>query len=115
MKRIEVPTDDEIVKLAHDANQFDTQAYRVGFVSGIAYANGQLEAEAQQNEPWQPTLGHKCAFWFDDGTLCDYYPFDNAIYMTYGNCAALESLDEIGREPSYFINRGRCTVRKDKT
>lgn len=29
------------------------------------------------------------------------------------NVALIESIDEIGNEPQYFIERGRCTVRKE--
>lgn len=75
----------------------------------------------EPEKPWQPEVGQKCAFWLNDWTKCDFDTF-NALHgdfyisegptFLYTHCAALETLDEIGKAPSYFIERGRCIVRK---
>lgn len=79
-------------------------------------------------ETWRPQKGDKCAFWmssWDFTTVAEFVERvgDEYRYITFGygdkdfayHCAALESLDEIGKPPSYFIKRGRCTQGKEQS
>lgn len=94
---------------------------------GARWARDKYEAAFVADVPnvepkWQPVVGQVCAFWDDDPTedlpVLIFGPFqpkdDNRYYKTrnipYDHCAALESLDEIGKPPSYFKERGRCTA-----
>jgi len=79
---------------------------------------------AETIEQWKPQPGDKCAFWDDGYTHAMISTFDSmgdkgrfrirneCTYLAYQHCALIESLDEIGKPPSYFQNRGRCTVSK---
>jgi hypothetical protein len=72
---------------------------------------------------WQPVVGQAVKGW--DGEDSDTKPIigyfsgmSSQLYLILSEgsiyqrsfCAALESIDEIGKPPSYFIERGRCTV-----
>jgi hypothetical protein len=73
---------------------------------------------------WQPVFGMKCAFWNtgEAYTRTDLWVAYSSDFLTgmkvhkgqnhnHGQyCALLETLDEIGKPPSYFQERGRCTV-----
>jgi hypothetical protein len=73
---------------------------------------------------WQPVFGMKCAFWNtgEAYTRTDLWVTYSSDFLTgmkvhkgqnhnHGQyCALLETLDEIGKPPQYFIERGRCTV-----
>jgi hypothetical protein len=74
--------------------------------------------------PWTPEMGMKCVFWNAGDVVAHpgiyresgakpyvHYPtWKLAGSDSYMYVAALESLDEIGKPPSYFENRGRATV-----
>lgn len=128
MRKIVIPDIDIIESRRHSLNAVlmspakDKNSFYRGFDSGIAYANEQIEKERATAEPWQPETGMKCAFWDGKGTVqrCDFgeltywspATWPEMAGIAYDHCAALESLDEIGKPPSYFIERGRCTVAK---
>jgi hypothetical protein len=66
-------------------------------------------------ENWRPKFADCCAFWDDISKVSRYGVFNNmsgGLFISDGgwlwnHCAALESLDEIGKPVSYFIERGR--------
>lgn len=102
----------------------------MGFLIGAKWARDKYEAmlagAAVDPDPtkWQPVVGQKCVFWNEGDTVAHpgiyreqgshkfvHYPtWKLAGFDSYMYCAALETLDEIGKPPSYFIERGRCTV-----
>jgi hypothetical protein len=81
-----------------------------------------LISETEAPKPWTPQPGDKCAFWNKDDkhTMVGIFDLEGDdgtgryLYSTperaYSYCALLESLDEIGKPPQYFIERGWCTV-----
>lgn len=116
MKKIEIPTSDELNAMYKKTgiSRGFSEWYR-GVVAAIAYANTQLEA-AEPVEPWRPVEGMKCAFWDKDdeytkaGTFARYitegsWPWEMFFGDVWNHCAALDNLDEIGKPPSYFIER----------
>ncbi len=124
MKRIEIGSV-EVLKRATEryASLQDKEIYQYGFTDGIAFANEVIEASEARKAPpkWTPKPGDKCVFWSSGSPICrfgtfshrdinGFEPVENGLY--YDHCALLESLDEIGKPPGYFISRGRCTVEK---
>lgn len=102
------------------------------FDCGARYVRDRYEemlGAVEDVKPWVPEVEMKCAFWFNDTQ--DEIPTIATIVLDvdkndkyeswiqsiegvwYDNCALIETLDEIGKPPAYFINRGRCTVSKD--
>lgn len=93
-------------------------------VAGAKWARDKYEsafvADVSNVAPkWQPVVGDKCAFWLNDWNVTEAFTFKETsgdhfkskeTNLYYTHCAALESLDEIGKPPSYFIDRGRSTV-----
>lgn len=70
-----------------------------------------VDTEPRPVAPWEPKEGERCVFWDD---FDDLEPQVGVIknpakgyYNGWKYCAALESLDEIGKPVSYFKERGR--------
>lgn len=95
---------------------------------GAKWARDRYEGREGSNDtpvaPWTPEVGMKCAFW-DDGFDIEtevglfgvftmqydgQYRLSNITY--WDHCALIESLDEIGKPPQYFIDRGRWSGEK---
>jgi hypothetical protein len=114
----------------------DIEDYSNGFefTAGAKWTRDRYEemlsaSGAEPIEQWKPQPGDKCAIWHDGNhwkyiteTFIFQYSDDHYYYgLDYpasknGVCAAqycalIENDDEIGKPPSYFINRGKCTVR----
>lgn len=103
------------------------------YLGGATWARDRYEemllaSTAETIEQWRPQPGDKCAIWHDGNhwkyiteTFIFQYSDDHYYYgLDYpasknGVCAAqycalIENDDEIGKAPSYFVQRGRCTV-----
>ena len=79
-----------------------------------AYANEQLAKGSEAVEPWIAIKGMKCAFWDDDNAAYCYFDVFKDVEEMYCldstsshwmHCAQLDTIDEIGLPPSYFIER----------
>lgn len=102
---------------------------KICFCVGARWARDKYEAAFAGDVPnveptWQPVFGMKCAFWNtgEAYTRTDLWVAYSSDFLTgmkvhkgqnhnQGHyCALLESIDEIGKPPQYFIERGRATV-----
>jgi hypothetical protein len=99
--------------------------YADTFADGARWARDKYEARDGGGVPgvepkWQPVVGDKCAFWYDEtgndkteAGIFDFFTSEgrpSTDQHNYDHCALLETLDEIGKPPAYFIERGRATV-----
>lgn len=117
-------TEDDIAIEATNEYGLEESRHKA-FYRGARWARDTYEAafvaDVSNVEPkWQPAPGDKCVFWMSGWDFTTPAEFVEKVgneyrYTTFGyedkdfayHCAALESLDEIGKPPSYFENRGR--------
>jgi hypothetical protein len=124
--KIEVPTADDLHRMfaLNGVPPSDYASWYEGVRAGIVYANEQLALADQPVEAWRPTRGMKVVGWghnYDKDehhrTTMGYYMHlaeggyhefsdvnDGTVY-TRLYVAQLDTLDEIGKPPSYFIER----------
>jgi len=130
MKKIEVPNSDIIsqwyysIPGGYSKKLEFYDVYTRGVKAGIDHANEQLADTT--NATWQPTPDMVCAFWGGGPqwahatSVFIYRKTDDGIYVgcinvggarefifTGEHVAELDTIDEIGKPPSYFIARGR--------
>ena len=115
----EVTATDAELFVEYQRHKDDYKSWFDSFKAGYKFRLKKLPAI-----PWTPEVGMKCAFWnneFDElsyvGSFIEFHHRAPSYFTLttpklgqwFDNCALIESLDEIGKPPQYFIQRGRCT------
>jgi hypothetical protein len=116
------------LEIEDEVKDFDYAEDRELYRTAARWARDKYEARDGGDVPhvepkWQPVVGQLCRTWGNTentpvrtGYFVKTHDGDSHEFTFEGStwecayCALIETLDEIGKPPSYFQERGRCTV-----